>query len=424
MPPPNTPQTKGNAASSAPKQTPVVSGRVPARTPSSRSIGKTRPPSLSSLTPDPSLLLNSLSDFQKDDGTFDPIEFLNKHYTSEKQLSQQLPSLQDAVTTRMGVLNDRISNALQHHSETADSTRRHVQDAKASVIELEKRVLLVQQKAALSETAVREITADMKRLDGAKQHVQRTITKLKRLHMLVHAVEQLRTLSQQQTETNAMADASHVVEAIGELLQHFEAYTHKVQHMRVLKSKVEEYKATLRKSVVRGFRVVVFGARKTRELEGATIREDEEEEDVADEGTTVLDVPALQGGTKFIEALGEEQRKRFIHDFCQDLLGDYVKKFEPPSHKPEKRVSSFKAAANPEPENIQSSLDHIDKRYAWFMQNPLKIVRDRFPGVFPSHWNLEVSLTDMFLRLVSNTFVGSFLPAHQSFSACTLLVDT
>jgi hypothetical protein len=58
---------------------------------------------------------------------FDPIDFLNKNYTTETTLVAQLPSLRDAVSTRMQRLDDRISNALQRQSETADATRRNVQ---------------------------------------------------------------------------------------------------------------------------------------------------------------------------------------------------------------------------------------------------------------------------------------------------------
>lgn len=53
-------------------------------------------------------------------------------------------------------------------------------------------LIQVRAQAQKSEEAVLEITRDMKRLDHAKRHLQRTITALKRLHMLLHAAEQLR----------------------------------------------------------------------------------------------------------------------------------------------------------------------------------------------------------------------------------------
>jgi hypothetical protein len=92
---------------------------------------------MSSGTMNPNVLLDSLdtsrargfagSNTSSSSPAFDPIDFLNKHYTTETTLVAQLPSLRDAVSTRMQRLDDRISNALQRQSETADSTRRNVQ---------------------------------------------------------------------------------------------------------------------------------------------------------------------------------------------------------------------------------------------------------------------------------------------------------
>jgi archaellum component FlaC len=347
------------------------------------------------LSKDPASLLDSLDN--KRAGTsepFDPIDFLNQHYETEQSLSQQLPALREAVGGRMELLNDRISNALQRQSETAESTRRHVETAKASVQALEHRILQVKEKAAGSEKAVLEITAEMKRLDCAKRHLQRTITTLKRLHMLVHAVEQLRNT----VHSHDYKTASHLVDAVTQLLQHFDAYTAKVQPMRVLSAKVSEYQTDLRKSVVTGFRVAAFGQEKTMELQGQTNMEEES-------ALTILSADDMQGGVLLIDSLGETCRVQFIHEFCQDYLGGYLKEFEPPSRetKPERRVSSFKVSeVKSEPENVQAGLDQMEKRFSWFLKGPLKSVNEKFPGVFPPHWNLQASMANMFLQLVSS----------------------
>lgn len=362
---------------------------------------------------------------------FDPISFLNEHYDSEKVLAQQLPALRDSVSRRMEVLNDRIANALQRQSESASSIRRHVQDAKASCQALEHRVLQVREKAALSETAVLEITADMKRLDCAKRHLQRTITTLKRLHMLVQAVEQLRVTSNvallhnNHSKIQSFPDyksASHLVDAIGQLLQYFEGYTAKVQPMQILCSKVQIYQENLRLSLIFGFRVVCFGRIKALELAGMGKRdhpktkvkkesdgEDDEEQEQDDDDYPVMPPSVLKGGVMFIDALGENARKQFIHNFCQDMLGDYLKDFEPPSKTPppkqeEKRISSFKKV-EPKPVEAptksQTGLDHIEKRFTWFLNGPLLSVKSKFPQIFPSQWNLQACLVGIFLQLVS-----------------------
>lgn len=391
MAPPTTPMTPP-----APKRTPSRRATPPSRTSSRSQAIKSLPPL--PLSQDPAALLKTIKDARSPDGTFDPIAFLNKHYGTEQSLSQQLPNLREAVNARMNILNTSISDAMQRQSETAETTRKAVRDAKSSVMELERRILQVKEKANHSESAVLEITKDMKRLDCAKQHLQRTITALKQLHMLVHAVEQLRLNSIEQKDYK---NASHLVQAIAQLSQHFEAYENKVEQMKLLSGKVKEYKEALRKSLVTSYRVTAFGHTTAMVLDGTQLPKSEDDQDDNDDqhDDGAPDIELLKGGTMYIDALGESYRKRFIHEFCQDLLGEYLKKFEPPDRKPEKRVSSFKAAQM-EPENVQAGLDHIDKRLAWFQEVPLKIVKNRFPEVFPSHWNLQASLANMFLQLV------------------------
>lgn len=89
---------------------------------------------------------------------------------------------------------------------------------------------------AVRSEAVLEITRDMKRLDHAKHHLQRTITALKRLHMymLLHAAEQLRVAA---TVTPSRpipryASAAHLVDVTKLLLGHFDGYMDSVPKMR------------------------------------------------------------------------------------------------------------------------------------------------------------------------------------------------
>ena len=360
---------------------------------------------------DPAALLDTLDKGRRsgvtptsgdNDDDFDPIDFLNRHYTSEAALTNQLPALREAVSERMEKLDDRISNALQRQSETAEATRRHVQDAKASVAALEHRVRQVKEKASQSERAVLEITKDMKRLDCAKRHLQRTITTLKRLHMLIHAVEQLR-LTVIMKPFPDYKTASHLVDATRLLLKHFDAYTQKVEPMRVLSQKVTDLQEDLRVGLVRGFRIVAFGYAKTLEIEGSGKKKSSFSDSEEEEEPTVMMTPdVMQGGILLIDSLGKEVRTKFIHDFCQDQLGDYLKEFEPPARefKHEKRVSSFKVAqVEAEPEKPVSCLDQVEKRFIWFRQ-VLEDVDRKFPKVFPASWNLQASMARVFLQLV------------------------
>jgi hypothetical protein len=355
----------------------------------------------------------------------DPIDFLNKHYKNEPMLVAMLPEIQEAVSERMDRLDDRISGALQRQSETAEATQRHVQDAKASVVSLEQRIRQVQSKASQSENAVREITKDMKRLDCAKRHLQRTITTLKRLHMLIHAVEQLRLACLLKPFPD-FKSASHLVDATRLLLKHFDAYTSKVEPMRLLSQKVTDLQGELSISLVRGFRVIGFGPTKTLELEkecaktarvsarAAVIRTTTEEEGAdADDLQIPMTPETMAGGVLLVDSLGADSRKEFIQGFGQDHLTEYNRMFQPVGKRQQappppvetKRVSSFKAPPPPPPmetpkqENRESGLEFIEKRFAWF-RNLLRQIDKQYPGVFPAYWKLQYALTIFFLKLV------------------------
>ena len=290
---------------------------------------------------DPSNLLDAFDTYvssRRSSGSQpDPIDFINQHYSTESLLVAQLPEIRDAISERMNRLDDRISNALQRQSESAEATQKHVQDAKCNVASLEKRIRQVQAKASQSEKTVREITKDMKRLDCAKRHLQRTITTLKRLHMLIHAVEGLRQACLLQPHPDYKS-ASHLVDATRLLLKHFDAYTHKVEPMRLLSNKVGDLQGELKFRLVRGFRIVGFGVEKTREMEAkksSTLRslvdpdedpfvqagkQPKEDDESSSGGHNVPDIQApimmtpntMAGGISLIDALGKEARIQFM----------------------------------------------------------------------------------------------------------------
>ena len=374
--------------------------------------------------------------------TLDPVDFLNRHYTNEHMLNTQLPSLRMAVHDRMDSLEDRISTALQRQSETSETTRKHVQEAKLSIASLETRIRLVQDKASQSERAVLEITKDMKRLDCAKRHLQKTITTLKQLHMLVHAVEQLRLACLLKPFCDYRA-ASQLIDATRLLLKHFEAYTIKVQPMRLLSIKVTAIQHELLKGLVRGFRIVGHGLNRALEMEhgdggrkakaaaallasdaaaaaagGGTNAADAVEGDwkdpenldepplpsLGDDDTMPVMTPQVMAeGTMLIDSLGADIRVDFIRTISHDHLIPYDNLFLPkiPPIKSSLKHHSFKRTErDDEVDKPPYSLEQVDRRFAWYRRT-LRDVCDKFPHVFPTYWNFEYSMTMYFLEMVS-----------------------
>jgi len=72
----------------------------------------------------------------------------------------------------------------------------------------------------------------MKRLDYAKKHLQQTITALKRLHMLIYAVDQL-TACTFEKPIPRFQEAAHLVDATRLLLKHFDNYQNITQIRRI-----------------------------------------------------------------------------------------------------------------------------------------------------------------------------------------------
>ena len=134
---------------------------------------------------------------------FDPISFLNQNFQTEAKLVQKLPSLRTAVAQHLDHLDVSIrhtiyttSNANTNTTSNANTnTNTNTQIASQltnNVQNLKLKINAIQSRASASERAVQVITQQMKGLDVAKGHLQRTIVALKRLHMLTSAIERLK----------------------------------------------------------------------------------------------------------------------------------------------------------------------------------------------------------------------------------------
>lgn len=324
--------------------------------------------------------------------------------------------------------------------------------AKQAVLSLHEQIRTVQLKARQSEMTVQEITKEMKRLDCAKKHLSRTITALKRLHMLLYAVGQLRR-SVRVCEPPDYKSAANLVGAVQLLLGHFRGYMESVEEMRLLKEDVEEMRVDLYDGIVWAFRVVVFGSEKAEVMMSNSSSDDNSGSDsrVVRRDRIPLSPSSLRDACHVLDALGVKKKREFMDLFCRDHLERYVQLFHPKNNtsaggaqvvsspvKPSFKMilattsaadhhgnpnshsgssgsgntsgsgmeedASFlgmgegangvmsAASSNPNP----ASLDQIERRYAWY-RRMLKELDEAFPNVFPSHWNMEYHMTFEFL---------------------------
>lgn len=280
--------------------------------------------------------------------------------------------------------------------------------ARNAVMQLALRIKDVKEQAQKSEEAVLEITKDMKRLDYAKRHLQRTITALKRLHMLLHAAEQLRMaamISERQPVPNYKV-AAHLIDATKLLLGHFEGYMSSVPKMRQVRDAVGVLRGQLRDGIVKLFYEVGF----PEENQGE--RSDDCEENSEDGMSFPSGLPpgppsamvqsTLADACLVIEALGSQSREEFISTFVSDHLEEYERVFNPsPAAASKGKLNgpkSFKKNPLVDSDNINpSALDQVEKRFAWYREK-LRSLQLKFNNVFPPHWNVHYRLTASILE--------------------------
>lgn len=275
--------------------------------------------------------------------------------------------------------------------------------------------------ALQSEAAVIEITRDMKRLDYAKRHLQRTITALKRLHMLLHAAEQLRvaaTIDDEGPNSSPIPNyraASQLIDATRLLLGHFDGYMNSVPKMRQVRDAIGMLNSQLREGAVNLFHEVGF-------------QQQQEEEE---ETTAPMVVSALSDACLVMEALGEKSQQDFVKELISDHLEEYESLYSPfpvkkrggnsnnkpppPGSPPKsfKKSNSSNMASSQSSDDIAnsekgasssssttsspSSLDQVEQRFAWY-RSKLRTLQLKFTNVFPLHWNLYYHLTVSFLE--------------------------
>jgi hypothetical protein len=208
---------------------------------------------------------------------------------------------------------------------------------------------------------VHEICRDIRQLDNAKRHLQTTITALKRLHMLVTAVDQLKIAA----KNRQFREAANLLDAVRQLLTHFETYS-SVPRISELRSVVSSIRSDLTAEVHRAFEAVGQLAASTADPESF------EREEVRPGEFRSLGEAAL-----VVDALGSTARERQVSSFCAAQMKPYEGLF--PKNGPE------------------SGLEGLERRFAWF-RRLLRSVDDRFESILPAHWRLQHRLCLLFLE--------------------------
>ncbi|KAI9318920.1 Vps53-like protein [Dichotomocladium elegans] len=123
-----------------------------------------------------------------------------------------------------------------------------VEKAKKTIQSLFEKIQDIKSKATQSEAMVQEITQDVKSLDYAKRHLIHSVTALKRLQMLVTAVDQLEMISR----NKQYKESAQLLQAVIQLMHHFKSYK-SVPQIAHLSDRITKLQKDLERAVLEEF---------------------------------------------------------------------------------------------------------------------------------------------------------------------------
>ncbi|CAG8599973.1 14680_t:CDS:10 [Funneliformis caledonium] len=324
----------------------------------------------------PPELENSISEILQtndliDNNDFIPIEYINQMLPNEYALASI-----DETTKRLQYKMRQLEGEIHEHTRLQTNGGQQgyeeVAEAKKAIEELFKRIRQIKEKATQSEIMVQEITQDIKSLDFAKRHLTTSITALKRLQMLVTAVDQLKVMA----KMKQYKETSQLLQAVLQLASYFKSYK-SIKQIAELSISIATFQNELKKQIFEDF-----------------------ESSFALEGSLATQSALLGDACLVIDIMGQDVKNNLINWYCEKQLGDY------------KRI--FRGS-----EEI-ASLGNTSRRYAW-IKRVLKIYDEVHADIFPLHWNVSEVLCIRFCEITGEDLVKSLSRAKSELDVKSLL---
>ncbi|ORX65032.1 hypothetical protein K493DRAFT_232156 [Basidiobolus meristosporus CBS 931.73] len=281
-----------------------------------------------------------------DTPTFEPVECINQIFPNEHSL-RSIDDVLNKLGFRIRKIDHQLKVLLRSQTEADDETARELEATKKTMEELFNKITLIKQKAKDSENIVQDITKDIKSLDYAKRNLTTTITALRRLQMLVTAVDQLKLFAHERQ----YKEAGQILQAVLQLQSHFESYQN-VKQVHDITTSIDNIRLNLKEQVTEDFHAG-FNS------QGVLKRPQQELNDMC----------------TLIEVIGEDFQNKTVEWFCELHLREYRKLF----------TGDDEVAA----------LDNTSRRFAW-LRRLLKVYDEEYIGVFPAKWKVNETLCETF----------------------------
>ncbi|GJP39555.1 hypothetical protein CLOM_g23913 [Closterium sp. NIES-68] len=281
---------------------------------------------------------------------FNTVDFINHIFPNEGSLAAVDPLIQK-LRNRIRRVDAEILMAIRQQSTSGSQAKDDLAASMRAIEELSLKMRAIKAKAEQSEVMVQEICRDIKKLDYAKKHITATITALNRLAMLVFAVDRLQAL----TANRQYRDAADQLQAVTQLLAHFEAYSD-IPKIGELQGRVASLKATLKSHIFSDFSTLGTPVLKEN---GQVMQQ------LAD---ACLVVAALDGEGA--------ARDELIRTVCSRELTAYQQIFQGTD---------------------VARLDKVERRYLW-VKRQLKLNDDVW-RIFPPAWHVQRLLCTQFCNI-------------------------
>ncbi|SPO07698.1 related to subunit of VP52-54 complex [Cephalotrichum gorgonifer] len=286
---------------------------------------------------------------------YDPIEHLNLLFPHPSAVSSISQVSRAAQNHKDGLSRD-ISSLELAQAYGPDSSLERMRSAQQELAQLFRKIECVRLKATDTERNITSMTADIKRLDGTKRNLTRSMTALKRLQMLTTAYEQLRGLA----KTRQYRECAGLLQAVIQLMKHFNSYR-SIEQIAALSRGVSDLQRELLEQICEDFEMA-FARGEVAARRGVLI-----------ESCLVMD------------ALGDMARSRLVAWYVNTELREYRQVFR----------------GNDE----AGSLDNIGRRYSWFRRT-MKTHEEEHAAIFPPHWRVNEALATAFCDGTREDFRG------------------
>lgn len=292
-----------------------------------------------------------------EDPEFDVIDCINKQFPNE----QSLASIEDHIANireKIQQHDEEISLAVRGQTIIERDGREELDKATTIIKELMQRIHDMKSQAKKSEQTVNEITCDIKQLDNAKRNLTSAVTMLNNLHILVESVEKLKEIYNK----NEYRQAASILAGIQDVLKQFSSYKH-IPQINHLSAEIDRLCENIAERIN-------FDFKRLFEVPSAKHSMSKE------------DIKLIAEACLVVSLLGNETQENLIKWYLDLQLTEYNALFQ-------------------ESQTQMSSLNNVDKRYAWLKKHLLEF-EDKFGFLFPPPWQMSERMAIKFCEMTKS----------------------